>query len=82
MHHAELKLSACHTVGMLLQVYGERDEAVRFVAYHRTHPLERTIVLKIATHGDETVSVVLRRLFERIHADLARVQSDHFPSES
>ena len=61
MPHAEFEFNGCHTIGMLFQHYGERDPAVSFIAYRVTHPAERRIVLKIATHVED-VMLVLKRV--------------------
>lgn len=71
--HLEMELPTCHSIGMLLQSYGLEDDAVSFVACHGTHPLERKLMLKLATHTG-TPQAALRRIAARIRGALDEVE--------
>ena len=57
MPHAEFTFCGCHTLGMLLQTYAQRDEDVSFVAYKVE---EGTVHLKVATCTEDVPSVMRR----------------------
>ena len=76
MPHAEMEFDACHTMGMLLQEYGEKDVDVSFIAYRVVHPLERRVSLKVATLEGK-VSDALKRVIQSILDDLQKLRTEH-----
>mgnify|MGYP002879817433 CR=1 FL=1 len=71
MPHAEVTFRGCHTLGMLLQSYAQKDAEVAFVAYKVE---EAMVHLKVATCTEE-VPVVMKRILGTIDSALAALTS-------
>lgn len=72
MPHAEFEFPGCHTIGMLLQTYAERDPEVAFVAYSAS---DGQVTLKVATRS-EPVRETLARVCGHIDAALTEVVTE------
>lgn len=75
MPHAEITFRGCHTLGMLLQSYAQRDAEVTFVAYKVE---EGMVHVKVATCTEE-VPVVMKRILGTIDGALEALTSRATP---
>jgi len=77
MPNAEIEFEACHTIGMLLQSYGEMNPDITFIAYRVVHPLEKRVSLKIATRESVSVHNALKSVQRHVKEHIAAIRALH-----
>ena len=74
MPNAEIEFEGCHTIGMLLQSYGEASPDITFISYRVVHPLERKVSLKVATREPVSVQEAIKSVQRKIQEDIENIR--------